>query len=201
MHQAGVDINSENSGVGQGIDVDLRRHVAHHLADRRDVIVADTVATFPLSSGSRRLDFDYCVRLGNLVTRLLCDAVIEGRLDSRGAGTSELSAMVAEREVSPEQLFMFVHIAMTTGIDELSLDQHVGANTEPWPQAAQIVRRAAFDLLAAWTTRSVQMPLRSSIEDALTTLHTRPVLDAVLPKECCRAERFEIGRASCRERV
>ena len=191
MHQAGVDINSENSGVGQGIDVDLRRHVAHHLADRRDVIVADTVATFPLSSGSRRLDFDYCVRLGNLVTRLLCDAVIEGRLDSRGAGTSELSAMVAEREVSPEQLFMFVHIAMTTGIDELSLDQHVGANTEPWPQAAQIVRRAAFDLLAAWTTRSVQMPLRSSIEDALTTLHTRPVLDAVLPKECCRAERFE----------
>jgi diguanylate cyclase (GGDEF)-like protein/excisionase family DNA binding protein len=35
------------------------------------------------------------------------------------------------------------------------------------------------------------MPQRASIEDALTTLHTRPVLDAVLPKECCRAERFE----------
>ena len=35
------------------------------------------------------------------------------------------------------------------------------------------------------------MPQRSSIEDALTTLYTRPVLDAVLPKECCRAERFE----------
>ena len=86
---------------------------------------------------------------------------------------------------------MFVRIAMTTGIDELSLDQRVGATTESWPQAAQIVRRAAFDLLAAWTTRSVHMPPRSSIEDALTTLHTRPVLDAVLPKECCRAERFE----------
>ena len=34
-------------------------------------------------------------------------------------------------------------------------------------------------------------PQRSAIEDPLTTLHTRPVLDAVLPKECCRAERFE----------
>ena len=33
--------------------------------------------------------------------------------------------------------------------------------------------------------------IASAIEDALTTLHTRPVLDAVLPKECCRAERFE----------
>jgi len=186
-----VDINRPETGPGQGLDIDLRRHVANHLADRRDVIVADTVATFPLSSGSRRLDADYCMRLGNLVARLLCDAVSHGRLDSRDSGTSELAALVSEREVSPEQLFTFVHIAMGTGIDELSLDARVGANTEPWPQAAQIVRRAAFDLLAAWTTRSVQMPLRSSIEDALTTLHTRPVLDAVLPKECCRAERFE----------
>ena len=184
-------MHREDSVANAGIDFDLRRHVANLLADRRDVIVADTVATFPLSSGSRRLDADYCVRLGNLTTRLLCDAVIEGRLDSRGAGISELATVVAEREMSPEQLFLFVHIAMGTAIDELSLDQRVGASTEPWPQATQIVRRAAFDLLAAWTTRSVSMPVRSSIEDSLTTLHTRPVLDAVLPKECCRAERFE----------
>ncbi|MDP2053441.1 MAG: GGDEF domain-containing protein, partial [Acidobacteriota bacterium] len=184
-------MNREEAGVDQGIDVDLRRHVAQLLADRRDVIVADTVATFPLTSGSRRLDADYCIRLGNLVTRLLGDAILDSRLDSRGPGISELAAVVAEREVSPEQLFTFVHIVMGTGIDELSLDPRVGVNTEPWPQTAQIVRRAAFDLLAAWTTRSVHMPLRSSIEDSLTTLHTRPVLDAVLPKECCRAERFE----------
>ena len=184
-------MNRDDTAVNAGIDVDLRRHVANLLTDRRDVVVADTVATFPLTSGSRRLDADYCVRLGNLITRLLGDAILEGRLDSRGAGISELASVVAEREVSPEQLFTFVHIAMGTAIDELSLDQRVGANTEPWPQAAQIVRRATFDLLAAWTTRSVDMPLRSSIEDSLTTLHTRPVLDAVLPKECCRAERFE----------
>ena len=184
-------MNRDDTAVNAGIDVDLRRHVANLLTDRRDVVVADTVATFPLTSGSRRLDADYCVRLGNLITRLLGDAILEGRLDSRGAGISELASVVAEREVSPEQLFTFVHTAMGTAIDELSLDQRVGANTEPWPQAAQIVRRAAFDLLAAWTTRSVDMPLRSSIKDSLTTLHTRPVLDAVLPKECCRAERFE----------
>lgn len=186
-----MDINREDAGLNSSIDVDLRRHLAQLLADRRDVIVADTVATFPLASGSRRLDADYCVRLGNLVTRLLGDAVVEGRLDSRSAGISELTAIAAEREVSPEQLFMFVHIVMGTSIDELSLDPRIGVNTEPWPQTAQIVRRATFDLLAAWTTRSMDTPLRSAIEDALTTLHTRPVLDAVLPKECCRAERFE----------
>jgi diguanylate cyclase (GGDEF)-like protein len=112
-------------------------------------------------------------------------------MDSRGSGISDLSAVIADREVSPEQLFTFVHIVMSTAIDELSLDRHVGAGSEPWPQAAQVVRRAAFNVLSAWTTRSMSMPQRSAIEDPLTTLHTRPVLDAVLPKECCRAERFE----------
>ncbi len=172
-------------------DVELRRHVANHLEDRRDVIVADTVATFPLSSESRRLDANYCVRLGNQVTRLLGGAVLEGRIDSRAPSISELANLVSEREVSPDQLFTFIHIVMSTAIDELSLDPRVGANTEPWPQACQIIRRAAFDVLGAWTTRMVYSPQASAIEDPLTTLHTRPVLDAVLPKECCRAERFE----------
>lgn len=174
-----------------GLDIDLRRHVANHLDDRRDVIVADTVATFPMSSESRRLDANYCVRLGNLITRLLGDAILESRLDSRGPGISELTVLVDDRELSPDQLFSFVHIAMSTAIDELSLDPRVGANTEPWPQACQIIRRAAFDVLGAWTTRMVYSPQAAAIEDQLTTLHTRPVLDAVLPKECCRAERFE----------
>jgi diguanylate cyclase (GGDEF)-like protein/excisionase family DNA binding protein len=172
-----------------GDDVELRRHIANHVNERCDVIVADTVATFP--SESRRLDASYCVRLGKQTTTLLAEAILEARLDSRGNGLSELAALVNEREVSPEQLFTFVHIAMNTTIDELSLDARAGANTEPWPQASQIVRRAAFELLSAWTTRLMSSPLDSSIEDSLTTLHTRPVLDAVLEKECCRAERFE----------
>jgi diguanylate cyclase (GGDEF)-like protein/excisionase family DNA binding protein len=174
-----------------GLDLELRRQVASHLSERGDVIVADTVATFPFTPDSRRLDASFCVRLGNVVTRLLGEAILDGRLDSRGPGISELTALADDREVSPTLLFTFVHIAMNTAIDELSLDARIGVNTEPWPQAAQIVRRAAFDVLGAWTTRLVYSPQRSSIEDSLTTLHTRPVLDAVLPKECCRVERFE----------
>lgn len=186
-----LDTEGEATKRDPRVDVELRRHVAHHLSDRADVIVADTVATFPLSAGSRRLDADYCVRLGKSVIELLSDAILEDRLDSRASGISELASLVTERELSPDQMFMFAHIAMTTAIDELSHDPRVGADTEPWPQTAQIVRRAAFDLLAAWTTRSMEMPERASIEDKLTTLHTRPVLDAVLLKECHRAERFE----------
>ena len=179
------------SGPELGLDVELRRHIANHIADRGDVIVADAVATFPITAETRRLDANYCVRLGTLATRLLNDAIVGGELDSRGPGISELAALVDDREVAPETLFTFIHIVMSTAIDELSLDERVGVNTESWPKAAQIVRRAAFDLLGAWTTRLVYSPQQAAIEDPLTTLHTRPVLDAVLPKECCRAERFE----------
>ncbi|HEX6163071.1 MAG TPA: diguanylate cyclase [Vicinamibacterales bacterium] len=174
-----------------GLDVELRQHIAEQLRARRDVIVADTVATFPLTADSRRLDASYCVRLGNVSTRLLAEAIVDGRIDARGSGISELAGLINDREVSPDQFFSFVHIAMNTTIDELSIDERAGVSTELWPQTAQIVRRAAFDLLGAWTTRLMYMPQHGAIEDSLTTLHTRPVLEAVLPKECCRAERFE----------
>ena len=186
-----LDAEGEATRRGAGVDLDLRRHIAHHLSDRAEVVIADTVATFPLSGGSRRLDADYCVRLGKSVVELLSDTILNDQIDSRASGVGELASLALERELQPEQIFMFVHIAMNTAIDELSLDPRVGADTEPWPQVQQIARRAAFELLAAWTTRSMAMPERPSIEDALTTLHTRPVLDAVLLKECHRAERFE----------
>ena len=180
----------ERELAGAAIGNDLRRHVSIVLQDRGDVIVADAVATFPLTVDSRRLDADYCSRLGSHVVKLLGEAILDGNIDSRGEGISTLSSLVSVREVSPEQLFTFVHIAMSTAIDELSMDERVGVNNEPWPQASQTVRRAAFDVLAAYTSRLVHTP-RSTVDDPLTTLVSRPVIDAVIPKECCRAERFE----------
>lgn len=174
-----------------GHDIELRRSVAEHITARRDVIVADTVATFPFTPESRRLDANYCVQLGNVIAGLFVDAVVDGRIDCRGPGVSELTALADDREVSPALLFSFVHIAMNSAIDELSLNAQVGVNTAAWPQVEPVVRRAAFDLLAGFTTRLMSAPQHSSIQDSLTTLHTRPVLDAVLPKECCRVERFE----------
>lgn len=176
---------------GSAAGLELRRLISSRLLDRLDLIVADAVATFPLSTDSRRLDADYCMRLGGQLVKLLSEAVLDGQIDSRGAGISDLNSIVAMRDISPDQLFTFAHITVSTAIDELSLDERAGASAEAWPQVAQTARRAAFDVLGAWTTRLMHTPLRSSIEDSLTTLVTRPVIDAVLPKECCRAERFE----------
>jgi diguanylate cyclase (GGDEF)-like protein len=191
LRQADTVINSRMPAPENGVDLALRTHVENHVRQRADVIVADTVAMFPLMADARRLDTTYCLKLGDIVVRLIADAVLHRELDARGSGLSAFAALIDDREVSPAHVVTFVQIAMNTTIDELSLDERAGANTEAWPKASHIVRRAAFDVLGAWATRLAYSPRRSSIEDPLTTLHTRPVLDAVLLKECCRAERFE----------
>jgi len=52
------------------------------------------------------------------------------------------------------------------------------------------VRRASFDLLAAYTERLQIEPTEAAIIDKLTTLYSRPLFDAVLAKEVERARRF-----------
>src|SRR5439155_4857715 len=51
------------------------------------------------------------------------------------------------------------------------------------------VRRASFDVLAAYTERVQLEPTEAAIVDKLTTVHTRPMFDAVLAKELERAGR------------
>lgn len=170
------------------VDFEVRRKVADRLTDRCDVIVAETVAAFPMSGGARRLDSDYSVRLGKCLVRLLADALVDGRVDPRATGLGELGTLVDERELSHSQLFRFVHVATNAAVDEASL---VGAGAVPGPRSAQLLRLASFDLLAGWVARRSEIPPRATIEDPITTLHTRAVFDAALAKECHRAERLE----------
>ena len=168
----------------------VRWQTAELLLERADIIVADTVAVFPFS-GPQRLEAEYCMRLGTAFTRLMADAVRASSIDSRSGAVFDLVTLIAQRSLTPEQVFTFAYLAQSTAIDELSLNTSIGATTEPWPQVAQIVRRAVFDVLGAWTTRIIETPTTAAISDQLTTLHSRPVLEVALFKECHRAERFE----------
>ena len=171
------------------IQDDLRQQTAMVLLERVDVITADTVAIFPYS-GAETLDTDYCGRLGLLLTQLLAAAVRDGRLDARGGSVSDLHRAVHQRMLSMERLFTFVYLTERTALDELALNDTIGATSEPWPLVAQLVRRASFDLLAAYTERAQMEPSETAITDKLTTLHTRPLFDAVLAKEVERAGRY-----------
>src|SRR4029453_2205990 len=105
---------------------DLRQQVAAALLDRADLITADAVAIFP-HSGLESLDADYCGRLGNLLTMLLTFAVRDARLDSRSGFLADLPRPIGERMVPIGQVFTFVYFPERTALDELALDERLGA--------------------------------------------------------------------------
>jgi diguanylate cyclase (GGDEF)-like protein len=185
-----MDSDAELANESRGlVQDDLRQQISAFLIRRADVVTADTVAIFPYS-GAETLDAAYCDRLGRLLTQLLAFALRDGRLDPRGRIVADLHHLVQERSLSMERLFTFAYLTERTALDELALDDRLGATSEPWPLVAQLVRRASFDALAAYAERTRLEPSEAAIVDRLTTLHTRPLLDAVLAKEVERASRF-----------
>jgi len=116
--------------------------------------------------------------------------VRDARVDSRGGIVADMHRIVLERMLPLDQLFSFVYFTERTTLDELALDDNIGATSEAWPLVGQIVRRASFDLLGAYTQRAQLEPGDSAIVDKLTTLHTRTMMDAVLAKELVRAGRY-----------
>jgi len=183
-------MDASEAGFGEaGKQDDLRRQIAAALIEQAEIITADTVAIFPYS-GSEELDSDYCYRVGQLLTQLLAVAVRDGRLDTRAGYVGDLYRIVGERSLSVERLFTFAYLTERTALDELALSDALGATSEPWPIVAQLVRRATFDVLAAWTERAQLEPAGSTITDRLTTLYSRALFDAVIAKEVDKAGRF-----------
>jgi diguanylate cyclase (GGDEF)-like protein len=172
-----------------GSQDDLRQQIVTVLLDRLDIITADTVAIFPYS-GTDTLDSDYCQRLGQFFVQVLAFAVRDGKVDPRSGFVADLHRIVLDRRVSIDRLFTFAYLTERTALDELALNETIGATSEPWPLVAQLVRRASFDLLAAYTTRAQLDPSEAAITDTLTTLHTWPLFQAALAKEVERAGRF-----------
>lgn len=184
-----VDNDPGFAGDDASVQDDLREKTTARLLEHLEPVAADAVAIFPFS-GSEALDPDYCNRVGHLLVRLLAYAVRDGRLDPRGGFVADLHRVVQERSLTMERLFTFAYLTERTALDELALDESIGATSEPWPLVAQLVRRASFDLLAAYSERAHLEPSDLSLTDRLTTLHTRPLFDAVLAKEVVRAGRF-----------
>jgi diguanylate cyclase (GGDEF)-like protein/excisionase family DNA binding protein len=169
--------------------IELRHQVARVLEARIEAIVGSVVAVFPFA-GPQTLDADYCARLCDLAMQLLVAAVRDGRLDARNGFVADLRRLSQDRSVSIQQLFGLTYLIERTALDEVALDESLGASSDPWPAIAQMVRRGTFDVLAAFAERLTHEPGAESLVDPLTTLHTRQVLEAVLEKEIQRAERF-----------
>ena len=168
---------------------ELRRQIARILEERSEAIVSQTVAVFPYA-GPQTLDTDETVRLCEAALHLLVTTVRDGQQDSRDGAVADLRRLSQDRSVSPQQLFGLIYLLERAALDELALDETLGAESEQWTSLAQVVRRASFNALGAFAERLMHEPAAGALTDPLTTLHTQPVLEAVLEKEIQRAERF-----------
>jgi len=189
MKQQEGDVRASDGGFGPGAQDDLRPRVSAALLDEVDAIAEDAAAVLPYSGGES-IDPGYCRRVGTLVVKLMAHAVRDGRLDPMDGLVTDFRQLGLERGLHVETLFAFVYLTERAALDELALHETIGATREPWPLVAQFVRRAAFDLLAAYSERVQAEPNDPAIVDRSTTLFTRPVFIAALGKAVDAASRF-----------
>jgi diguanylate cyclase (GGDEF)-like protein len=162
-------------------DPEPRRAAAGHVADTASAIGAAAVSGMN-AAGATDTDLGL---LGMSITRLLGQAVAAGGCDPRQDEVTGLVTLVNRLGVDPAQVCQAVYRAMRAA----SIESPDG---NPTPSLdTTLIGRAAFDVLAAWMTRALELPTTPALTDRLTTLHTRVMLDTVILKECQRAERFE----------
>jgi len=167
---------------------DLRRHIHTVMQQQIGVLTADAVAIFPYSGGDA-LEPEYCEHIAQILAQLLATAIRDGRVETRTGLLDELSRVVRERPLPIARLFTFAYFIERTTLDELALDENIGATGDPWPLVAQLVRRATFDVLAAYADRTQLDTAGDPMTDRLTTLYSRPLFQAVLAKEAESAGR------------
>src|SRR3954466_7034801 len=144
---SGSGYTNEANGPAQD---DLRQRIATAIQDRAAVLVWDTVAIFPFS-GTEFLEPEYCNRIGDVVVQLLTMGVRDGKIDPRGGGVAALHRIALERNLMAGRLFTFVYLLERSALDELAVNDTLGATREPWPLVAQTVRRASLGVVAADT--------------------------------------------------
>jgi diguanylate cyclase (GGDEF)-like protein len=168
---------------------DLRERLASAVQRRASAIALDAVTLFPFS-GAEPLEAAYCRRVGDRLVELLASAVRDGRVDPTLGLVAELYRVFQERSLPVDRLFVFVYLTERSALDDLASDAELGATSEAWPLVAQLVRRASFDVLAAYVLQAQIEPTGAVLIDPLTTLHSRPVIETVLAKEAIRAARL-----------
>jgi diguanylate cyclase (GGDEF)-like protein len=172
------------------LNTDLRSEISRVLDERGHSIVSESIATFPYV-GRQPLEPDYCEGLGRHLLHLL-SAAIDGQLQQETDRVNDLQRLINDRMLPAQHLFSFMHLIERTALDEIGLDTSIGAAADPWPLVAQIIRKASFDVLAAYWDRAERDPKAPVITDKLTTLYSRAMLDVVLPTEVQRSERLSV---------
>src|SRR6478672_11073559 len=166
---------------------DLRERVSLALLRTADGVAQDALAAFIQLTIDDR-DREYVSRLLDQLLRLLAYAIDDNGLAGRTGELTQLSCTLDEKRFPVRQLFSLVLSLERAALDELAVDDNMGATSEGWGTVAQLIRAGSFEVLAAHADRS--RGATAGITDPLTGARSRAFFDAVLAVECDRAHRF-----------
>jgi len=162
---------------------EVRRRAAEAIRQRREALAADidvlAAAAFPGPSGDVR------ARLVGQIIDLLA-----ATLAAPGDGSAEAADphTVEDAGLRLVDLFAAVRLAERSALEELALDDAIGAASQHWPVVTELLRSASFDLLARYCERQAPGPGRNRSRP--TGLVLPEVFDIALAKELQRGNRY-----------
>lgn len=157
----------------------IREHDSSLIED-----VAAALADAPgLSAGEWR---EYAAAL----VPLFALAIDHGGLDGQRGPLDHLCRF--SPPASLRQMVRSIHTAERVMLDELALDDSIGATSVQWAVVAHAVRTAAFEIAAAYAERDGGRP---AVRDPRTTLMSPHVFRLAIAQEVARANRHEHGIA------
>jgi diguanylate cyclase (GGDEF)-like protein/excisionase family DNA binding protein len=165
---------------------DVRGRTSGLIRERQAALAGDvstvTAAAAPFAPEEQR-------GFADVLVRLFAASVEAGPLDPQSAGMRDL-ARYAPPLTTPE-LLDAVHLAERVILDEVALDERLGATSEPWALVAHIIRRASLEILGAHAEQVAGREAPIAVRDQLTTLIASPVFDLALAQEIERALRHQ----------
>ena len=170
-----------------GVAGDVRSRTSALIRERQDALAADVSAAIaPLGDALDPQEWRGCAEL---LLRLFAASIDAGSLDPQSAAMRDLAR--CSPPLTTRHLLDSVHQAERVILDEIALDERLGATSEPWAAVAHAIRRATLEILGAHAEQIAGRDVAVSVRDSLTTLITAPVFELALSQEIERALRHE----------
>jgi diguanylate cyclase (GGDEF)-like protein len=166
---------------------DVRSRTSALIRERQDALSNDVVSQIAaLGTGLQAEDLPGCAEL---LLRLFAASVDAGTLDTQSAAMRDLARYCPP--LTTRQLLDAVHHAERVILDDVALDDRLGATSEPWALVAHSIRRATLEILGAHAEQVAGREVPIAVRDPLTTLIASRVFELALAQEIERALRHQ----------
>jgi diguanylate cyclase (GGDEF)-like protein/excisionase family DNA binding protein len=166
---------------------DVRSRTSALIRERQDALSADIVSH--IAGLATDLEPKNLHGFAELLLRLFAASVDAGTLDTESAAMRDLARF--SPPLTTRQLLDAIHGTERVLLDEIALDDRLGATSEPWALVAHTVRRASLEILGAHAEQIAGSAAPVHVRDPLTTLIASPVFELALAQEIERALRHQ----------